>query len=81
MTTSQIKSELNKTIAGLSASKLKKVYGLVNNIATRPTDDDWAPEVSKEEIEAIEAGIAEHDSGKKIPYKQAMESLKRRNRK
>ncbi len=79
MTASQIKSELNKTISGLSPSKLKKVYSAVNNIVKENTEeDDWAPDVSKEEIAAIEIGLAQLAKGQRTPAKKVMDKMRRK---
>ena len=80
MTTSQIKSELNKTIEGLSANNLKKVYGLVKNYVNGKTNDGWADDVSEEEIKAIEIGLAQLAKGQRTPAKKVMDKMRNRHK-
>jgi|GEM_PF-4968562 len=80
MTTDQIKILLEKQIGELSPASLKELYGIVVNFFNgKQSLDQWAS-ISSEEKAAIEGGLQQLNKGKRIPRRQAMNMLRKRQR-
>ena len=80
MTAAQIKIRLEKQIGELSPASLKELYGMVVNFFnSKQSLDQWAS-MSTEEKTAIEGGLKQLNKGKRIPRRQAMNMLRKRER-
>ena len=71
----------------LQAKKLELVQLMLNTekpailekveaVLKKEKDTDWWDEISEAEKKAIEQGIAEADSGKRIPHSEVMKEVK-----
>ena len=80
MTTSQIRSRLEKQIGELSPASLKELYGLVVNFFnSKQSLDEWA-NMSHEEKLSIEEGLQQLNKRKRIDRRQAMNLVRKRRR-
>lgn len=77
MTTSTIKSNLHQMIDDLDDKKiLEAIYTLLSS--KNPAKPNTY-HVSREELEAIDAGVRDIDAGKVYTYKQVREKIRRKH--
>ncbi len=76
MNTTQIKTQLHNAIDNISdVNMLKAIYTIVSKFL-KSEKKDFYDELSKEEKEAIEEGIAQLDKGETVSYQEVKKELK-----
>lgn len=75
MSTAELKYSLFKAIDSINDGKvLKDIYSFI----TKKTDTDFWDELSQEEKDAIEEGIAQAERGELISHEEVMAEIKSR---
>ncbi|MFC1730072.1 hypothetical protein ACFL6I_07015 [candidate division KSB1 bacterium] len=78
MTVSELKLKIFRKIDSLEKNRLEELYGLLINYLNGQKDiSDWE-KLTKEQKQGILTAIEEVDSGKGIPHKKVISSIRKK---